>query len=184
MNYFYGFSWFMKSANVFSSYILIQLTSGIIILSDTIFQMDLVNQHFLFLAQRHYLIVYYLIPNLITIDILRFFFDIQQFRHIDFEMCVLLVSTIVVVANLFLYCYYGKLATESFHQIADCLYEANWINFSIDQQKCVTFMLMHAQIPLYYHGFGIAVLNLETFSGVRLIVDLILMIMIFIDFYF
>lgn len=67
---------------------------------------------------------------------------------------------------MFLYCFFGKLASESFEQMADCLYECNWYGLPVGLQKYFILMIGNAQRPLYYHGFGIAVLNLKTFSKV------------------
>lgn len=64
---------------------------------------------------------------------------------------------------LFLFCFYGKLATESFLGICDSAYEANWLDLPTHLQKYFIIIIGNAQIPLYYHGFDIAVLNLETF---------------------
>lgn len=72
------------------------------------------------------------------------------------------------LSNLFVYCYFGKLATKSFESIADCLYETNWQDLPIDMQKHFILMIANYQKPIYYHGFGIAVLNLETFVKVRI----------------
>lgn len=52
--------------------------------------------------------------------------------------------------------------------MADCLYDTNWQMFSIKLQKYVVIMIGNAQKPLYYHGFGVAVLNLVTFTKVSL----------------
>lgn len=68
-------------------------------------------------------------------------------------------------SNLFLYCYFGKLATES--QNSWCLYETNWQNLPLDLQKYFILMIANVQKPLHYHGFKIAVLDLETFTNVR-----------------
>lgn len=56
---------------------------------------------------------------------------------------------------LFLYCFFGKIATE-----------ANWQGLSIDLQKYIIFMIQNAQRPHYYHEFDVAVLDLDTFTRV------------------
>lgn len=71
------------------------------------------------------------------------------------------------LVNIFLYCYYGKLATESFEDMSNCLYEFKWRKLPVKQQKYIIPMMANAQRPLYYHGFGIVILNLETFCNVR-----------------
>lgn len=68
---------------------------------------------------------------------------------------------------LFVYCYFGKLATESFLNMSDGLYQSNWFKLPVNLQKYFVPMIQNTQRPLYYHGFGIAVLNLETFTKVK-----------------
>lgn len=73
---------------------------------------------------------------------------------------------IITLSNLFLYCYFGILATESYEEIGFCLFEANWQDLHVELQKYVIIMIADAQKPLEYHGFGVSVLNLTTFNKV------------------
>lgn len=91
----------------------------------------------------------------------------QYLERIDIGIFPLLIGAVVSALNLFLYCYFGKLATESHAKIADCLYKTNWQNLPIDSQKYFILMIANMQKPLHYHGFKIAVLDLETFTNVR-----------------
>lgn len=68
--------------------------------------------------------------------------------------------------NLFLYCYYGHLATESYLMISDRLYESNWYNRPLKFQKFLIVMIQNAQQEHYFHGFGIIILNLNTYCKV------------------
>lgn len=61
------------------------------------------------------------------------------------------------------------MATESFERIPDCLYESNWHELPFEMQKSLVIMFENSQKVLYYHGFGVAVLNLETFTKVRVL---------------
>lgn len=71
------------------------------------------------------------------------------------------------VASIFLYCFFGKLATESYLAMADSLYETNWFKLSNSMQKMFLLMIEQSQRPIYYHGFGLVIMNLETFTKVR-----------------
>lgn len=51
--------------------------------------------------------------------------------------------------------------------MADCLYESRWQNLSIDLQKYLVIMMANAQAKYHFHGFKIAVLNLDTFRKVK-----------------
>ncbi|XP_055305901.1 odorant receptor 22c-like [Sitodiplosis mosellana] len=112
---------------------------------------------------RHFVLVQ-LISSVIFLACIVFQLDLQS-KHPSVNLVLMLFGVFVSGTNLFVYCFFGKLATESYTKIADCLYEANWREVSIDLQKYIIVMIQNAQRPLYYHGFGIAVLNLETFCG-------------------
>lgn len=71
------------------------------------------------------------------------------------------------LANLFVYNYFGEMANNSFRRMPDDLYEFDWKDLPIQLQKYIILMLGNMQQPLYYHGFGVANLNLETFGKVR-----------------
>lgn len=90
----------------------------------------------------------------------------QQLKHIDFSFVILLMTILVGASNLFLWCFFGKLATDSFKEMTDCLYECNWQDFPIDLQKYFILMIANSQRPLFYRGSRIATLNLETYSKV------------------
>lgn len=79
---------------------------------------------------------------------------------------IVLFALVFSVLLLFFYCYCGRVATESFEMMSDALYEANWHKLPIQQQKYFILMIKNAQRPLYYHGSGVAILNLQTFTKV------------------
>lgn len=88
-------------------------------------------------------------------------------KHIDFSLFIICIGITVGVSILFLYCYFGKVATESYEKMVDCMYESNWNELSPHLQKYIVVMMANAQRTIYYHGFGVAVLNLGTFTKVR-----------------
>lgn len=68
--------------------------------------------------------------------------------------------------NIFLYCFFGIMASESFEGMADSIYNANWPSIPFKLHKNILIMMLNTQQPLYYEGFGILILNLQTFSSV------------------
>lgn len=84
----------------------------------------------------------------------------------DFELVMLACSALVGIGNLFVFCCFGKLTTESFSNMADCVYNLDWHQFEIDLQKCFILMIQMGRRPLTYEGYGIFSLNLETFTQV------------------
>lgn len=70
------------------------------------------------------------------------------------------------ISNLFIYCFFGKLATESFNQMANSLFQSDWFNLPIELQKYYIIIIGNAQQSLFYHGFKIVFLDLETFTKV------------------
>lgn len=59
------------------------------------------------------------------------------------------------------------MATDNFEKMADCLYESNWPDLPIHLQKYFILMIENTQRPIFYHGFNMIKLNLETFGKVR-----------------
>lgn len=93
----------------------------------------------------------------------------QVLKHIDFTICILCMAIFTSISNLFLYCHFGNLATDSFGGMSDCLYDAKWYGLPVGLQKYFILMIAIAQRKLKYSGFGIIVLDLETFFAVKLI---------------
>lgn len=90
----------------------------------------------------------------------------QQIQHPGFELIVILSAFLSELVNLFSRCYFGKMATESYENMADSLFKCNWYDLPTKLQKYIIIMIGNTQTPIYYHGFGLAVLNLLTFNKV------------------
>lgn len=73
------------------------------------------------------------------------------------------------MSTLCAYCFLGVLASTSFEDMADALYESDWIEFPVSMQTDLIIMIAHMQKPIYYSGFGIVEVDLITFVTVRLI---------------
>lgn len=89
-------------------------------------------------------------------------------KEIDLNITILILETLGGLTNLFCFCYFGKISSESFEHIADCLYDANWYEMPYELQKNFIMMIRNAEIPLYYHGLNLVILNLETYFEVRI----------------
>lgn len=76
------------------------------------------------------------------------------------------MASAVSLSTLFLYCYFGQVATDCYEGMANTLYESNWLHLPSNLQKYFVLMIANAQIPENYHGFGIAFLNLNTYLRV------------------
>lgn len=82
-------------------------------------------------------------------------------------MILLVLATFIGLSVLILYCYFGKLAADSYDQMCDCVYNSNWQKLSLNLQKYIIIIIANMQKSLYYHGFGIVTLDLNTFIRVR-----------------
>lgn len=81
---------------------------------------------------------------------------------------IIVISTLVVgSSNLFLFCYFGKSATDSFHNISNILFESNWPDIPVHLQRYFILLILNTNKPPKYHGFGIVDLDLETFQRVK-----------------
>lgn len=150
--YFFNFfRFFMESSEVYSLLIFIQLVCSMVFLACVVFQLDLVAPQFS--------------TELFIWNINGFSFVFQQIQNPSVEAIFILIAVTVSSLNLFIYCYAGKMATDSFAKMAVCLYDANWFELSTELQKYFVLAIANAQRPMMYHGFGIAILNLDTFTN-------------------
>lgn len=94
-------------------------------------------------------------------------FKLQQFEHPDGTIGMIFSALLNCITNLFVCCYFGKMATDSYLNMSNYLYESNWFELPIALQKYYILMIGNMDKPVYYHGFGIAILNLKTFLAVR-----------------
>lgn len=81
-------------------------------------------------------------------------------------MISVLLCASIGMSTLLLYCYFGKLATESYLDMSDCVYNMPWHEQTIQVQQYFILMIGNIQKPIYYHGFGIAKMDLHTFIKV------------------
>lgn len=91
---------------------------------------------------------------------------LQQMQQVNFDICLYIMLAIFALAILFLYCYFGEMASNSFEKMINLLFECNWSILPVDLQKYLIIMIANAQRPIFYHGFHVIILNLETFGNV------------------
>lgn len=96
------------------------------------------------------------------------FTHFQQIQKLDYLLASVISTTSVGMLVLLFYCYYGKVATESYAKMPDCLFNMHWYGLPIKLQKCFVLMIENMQKPIYYHGFEVATLDLGTFVQVIL----------------
>lgn len=93
-----------------------------------------------------------------------FFKVLQKF---SLNIGVLFACVIVSGSNLFLYCHFGSRSTQTSLAYANLIYDSEWFQLPTELQKFIIVMIANAQRPLFYHGFGVARLNLDTFCSVN-----------------
>lgn len=145
----------VETVETYSPFILVQLVCLTVCIACIIFQFDLV--------------INYQIFPLHTFDLakLMFLYPFQQLQHMNVNMTIVVHAFFAISMTPFLYCYFGKSATDSYAKMADRLFESDWQKLPIELQKYLILMIANMQRPLYYHGFGIAALDLETFIKVK-----------------
>lgn len=146
----YQFSWFLDTAVVYSPLIFIQLVCCMLLTASTLFSLDLVSSTK---------------PKSIR-RLIKKNFNSQQMKHFDSTIFSLLVSFACGISSLTVYCYCGSMSTGYFEDMAVYIYDSNWYEHPTNLQKYAMIMIQNMQIPLYYTGFDVAYLNLETFERV------------------
>lgn len=71
-----------------------------------------------------------------------------------------------MVCQLYLPCYYGNRITARSEDLAVALYDSNWYEWKLQDQKAMIVMLARFQRPIIVKAFGIMNFNLEVFSNV------------------
>lgn len=87
-------------------------------------------------------------------------------RHFDITFFLLLAGSEITLLFLYMYCYHGKIATDSLLAYSDCIYNCDWYRYPDAIQKMFIIMIAYGQRQQFYNGFGILNLKLETFTAV------------------
>lgn len=104
--------------------------------------------------------IFFLAPALVQLDL--------QFKNMDYNILACSIAAIAGLTNLFVYCYFGDMATTSFAQMSAELYKSNWEQLPVKLQKYLILMIRNTQRPLYYDGFRLVVLDMKTLAKVFL----------------
>lgn len=174
---YFVFSWFYDSAEIYSSMILVYLVCSMLFMACTIFQLDLVGITILKMPRRGqwksslkkdcFCFSFFWCFDFKDFILNAFYiYAFQQLQHIDFSFLLLSFAFAISASNIFVYCYFGKMATESYRDMANCLFEANWHEYPVEIQKYFILFIANAQKPVYYHGSKIVTLDLEMFTRV------------------
>lgn len=76
----------------------------------------------------------------------------QQLQNINSDIIMMVVAASVGMSNLFIYCYFGEMATEYFKRMSNCLYQSEWEALPVELQKYFVVMIANTQIPMFYSG--------------------------------
>lgn len=147
----FAFSLFTQSADAFSPFIFVYLLCTVVVMAAFIFQIDLVTEF------RAYDFIHSLTNQI------KYF---QQFQHINVGLLLIVGALVSDTLPPFLFCFFGKMATDCYGKLANSFYEANWYELPVELQKYFVVMIQVSQQPIYYHGFNV-ILDLETFSKVQ-----------------
>lgn len=86
--------------------------------------------------------------------------------HSDPAVVMRFTSFMIGLGSLYVFCYFGKLSTESFANMASCIFDSNWQQLDLELKNYLILMIRNSQQPFYYRGYGMFTLDLETFSKV------------------
>lgn len=83
------------------------------------------------------------------------------------KLAIICLLVVMAGENIFLYCYFGQMASESFERFSNEYYAMPWFTLPSKHQKYFVLMIGNAQRTVYYDGSGIAKLNLNSLASVR-----------------
>lgn len=67
---------------------------------------------------------------------------------------------------LFIYCFFGSVASDDFLRHTDCIFESLWYELPTKLQRTIVMIVRNAQQEMCFDGFGMLTLNLMTFTKV------------------
>lgn len=148
----------LTSSNVYSSFILVQFCCLTLCIACLVFEIDMVALIDISTDVFEFITFAYFIKWTV-------FF--QQIQQMNYDISIFVIAICVDSSNPFLYCYFGQLTTESYETIGQHLFESDWQKLPVNLQKYIFLMIQNMQKPLRYNGFGVIVLDLQTFIGVN-----------------
>lgn len=77
-----------------------------------------------------------------------------------------MVSNVLILVWLFIYCFYGNLITWKCLQVADFAYHSQFYNYPNDLKIFTLLMIQRSQRPFYITGYKITRCSLENYSRV------------------
>lgn len=95
-------------------------------------------------------------------------------KNPPYNLITILAIASFGMVNLFIYCFFGKMTTENFANMPDYLYfDMKWHKLSVKLQTYIVLMIQNMHKPIFYHGFDVAVMNLNTFLQVSMPIQLV-----------
>lgn len=84
-----------------------------------------------------------------------------------YNLITILAQATFGMVNLFIYCFFGKMTTENFAKMPDYIYfELKWDRLPGKLRTYIPLMIQNMQKPVFYHGFDVVVMDLNTFLQV------------------
>ncbi|KAJ6636171.1 Odorant receptor 45b, partial [Pseudolycoriella hygida] len=74
--------------------------------------------------------------------------------------------TVVILCQLFLYCYYGQRITDQACRLSDSVYQLKWYNYPTKFQKYFQLIMLRSQNSFFFSGMGFVYCSLESFTDV------------------
>lgn len=145
---------FRVVARVMSGSVFCQLIIGILFISTTTFEMELVRH------QRNALLI-------MEEQLLLFLFVVQALKSLDYHILLLLLCSFLSIGCVFLFCAVGSYTTDTFSRFAVIPYESLWYKCPIKLQKYFFLIIADGQRPQVFRGMSIVDLDLMAFSKVK-----------------
>lgn len=151
---------FEQASNTFGIFVLSKLIAFGLEAACSIFQLDMVSGACNSVSPSQNIII------LAPITFVSFKF--QQHQNARSENFIYLFVLLFNLLSLFVYCYHGDKSSECLEEIADLFYGFEWYTQNIKVRKMVVMLIANAQRPRHFHGFGVILLTLDTFTNVSI----------------
>lgn len=69
--------------------------------------------------------------------------------------------------HIYIFCQFGEIVTGEFMELSEVIYQLDWYTFPPEIQRTLTTLLINAQQPVYFMGFGNIICTCETYKKVN-----------------
>lgn len=90
-------------------------------------------------------------------------FQLSLVSSLNLDLLAIILSVLCATVTMLLMCYLSHKITTELFEISDIIYQSSWYEYSEPSKRLLLLMMMKAQRPVEFSGFGLINSSLETY---------------------